>query len=328
MMSTSQKRFNLHIGMPKTGTKTLQTHMFPEHPELDFLGTYVQWRGGAAENCRDPEVLAFVNELLWKKFRHPDINRCKELYKEWADHAAAENKILLWSWESLMENKHTVQRIRARNLKEVVGEASVTVCLRNPVSLMKSLYIQLLKRDNLQAHAKKGKKHRFESIEQWMAKGWNTNGQPPRAHLEYSESLQVFADVFGKDSIKVLLFEQLVEDQDAFIRDFCNFLRIDPEQGVQLAAGQQSNVSWTQEQFDRLKELNHSPLRALKFRFSDRPTRASMLGIDQTESPVGEKVQLSISPEWINKIEEKTRAGNRMIQEQWGVPLEQYGYPV
>jgi len=328
-MNNDQKLFNLHIGMPKTGTKTLQTHMFPEHPDIDFLGTYIQWQEGEAKNCRDTEVLEFINELLWKEFRCPDIKRCKELYEKWANHAAAKNKILLWSWESLMENKHSVQRIRAENLKKVVGDACITACLRHPTSLMKSLYVQLLKRDNILDRAKKGKKHRFESIEQWMSKGWNRPGLPPKVHLEYAETLQVFSDVFGKDNIKVLLFEQLVEDQDSFIRNFCSFLGVDPEHGVQLAAGHQRNVAWTQEQFDRLEALNHSPLRALKFRFSAPSERAEMLGIDPVaENQTGEKAKIVISPEWEKRIEEKTCAGNRMIQEQWGVPLEQYGYPV
>jgi len=328
-MNTNQKMFNLHIGMPKTGTKTLQNHMFPEHPDIDFLGTYMNCADQRPQQCRDTDVLEFMNELLWKKFNNPNISKCRKLYKRWADHAASEGKILLWSWESLMENNHDIQRIRAENLKKVVGEARITACLRHPESLMKSLYIQLLKRDNIQCRAKRGKGHRFESIERWMAKGWDRPGHPPRAHLEYAETLQIFADVFGKDSIKILLFEQLVENQDQFVRDFCGLIGIDVEQGISLAQGQRSNVTWTQEQFDQLEALNDSPLQALRFRFSHKKKRAEMLGINpQKENRSGNKVRIDIAPEWIEKIEQKTRAGNRMIQEQWGTPLEQYGYPI
>lgn len=326
-MSTDKKMFNLHIGMPKTGTTTLQSHLFPEHPDLDYLGTYIKWKGTPQQNCRDTEVLEFAQELLWKNFRNPNMTRCKELYNKWADHAAAEDKALLWSWESLMENNHTVQLIRAENLKEVAGEARVIACLRHPVSLMESLYVQLLKRDNIGEHAKKGKKHRFESVEQWLKNGL-AKGRAPTNHLDYAETLQVFAGVFGKENIKVLLFEQLVENQDAFIRELCEFIEIDPEQGIQLARGKRTNERWSQEQLDRLKALNRSPLRALQFRFSDKNKRARLLGIHPDTPPTGPKAIVDIPLELKREIKERTRGGNRMLQEQWGLPLEQYGYPV
>jgi len=326
-MSTHQKMFNLHIGMPKTGTKTLQVQLFPEHPEIDFLGTYI-WNKKRPRKCKDQKVAEFMTELIWNHLHHPDISRCKELYSSWAAQAAEQNKILLWSWESLMENTHEVQRIRAQNIKEVVGEANITICLRQPVSLIESLYVQLLKRDNIGAYARIGKKHRFEPIEQWLANGWDRDGYPPKAHLEYAESLQVFSDVFGKDSIKVLLFEQLVENQDAYVRNFCEFIGVEPESGIRLAKGPRVNERWGQEQYDRLKELDRSPMRALRFRFSDKVTRMAMLGMKHKRDKGTSKTLVQIPNEWRQRIEDKTRSGNRMIQEQWNVPLEQYGYPV
>jgi hypothetical protein len=228
-----------------------------------------------------------------------------------------------------MENTHEVQRIRAQNLRRVVGDANLTVCLRNPVSLIESLYVQLLKRDNIGAYAKVGKKHRFETVEQWLGNEWDKDGHPPKAHLEYAESLQVFAEVFGKENIKVLLFEQLVENQAAYIQDFCEFIGINPEEGVRLANVPRVNERWGQEQYDRLEALNHSPLLALRFRFSNKKARAALLGMARKNNKEpSRKTHVDIPEFWKKKIEDKTRAGNRMIQEQWNVPLEKYGYPV
>lgn len=326
-MSSDRKIFNLHIGMPKTGTKTLQANLFPHHPELAYLGTYVYQNDITPNQCRDQEVFTFINELLWKNRKTPDLALCRKLYTQWKEKAETSEKKLLWSWESLVENNHKTQRLRAENMKAVVGDANIVACLRNPVALTKSLYLQLLKRDNIGAYAKKGLQHRFEPIEEWMAKGWDKPGHAPCAQLEYAESLQVFADVFGKDSIKILLFEQLVENQDGFIKEFSNFIGIDPDYSVQLASGRCENTGWTQEQFDRLKAVDQSLLRALSFRMSDRKLRKKMLGF-HLPGGTKPKVQIDIAPEWIEKIKDKTREGNRMLQEQWGLPLEQYGYPV
>ena len=320
---------NLHIGMPKTGTTTLQANLFPKHSELDYLGAYIGPRTEHYQTCRDVEVFEFMNELLWKNFRNPNISRCKELYAKFAVNASSAGRVLLWSWESLMENTHDVQRIRAENIRNVVGETNITVCLRHPLSLVESLYVQLLKRDNIGGYAKFGRKHRFQSVEEWIEEGWDQDGHPPTAQLEYAESLKVFADVFGQESITVLLFEQLVENQDQYIRNFCNAIGIDPEEGVRLAKGQRMNERWGQNQMDRLRALNDSPLRALQFRFSNKKKRAGLLDTkNMNAAESSQKVLVKIPEEWGKRIEDKTRIGNRIIQLQWGVPLDKYGYPV
>jgi hypothetical protein len=323
-MTPSTKPLTLHIGMPKTGTTTLQTYLFAKHPELDFLGSYPH---GRHQGLRDADVLEFMNELVWKNFRNPDINRSKALYQHWVEQAALANKTLLLSWESLMLNHHAIQKTRAENIRKTVGAVRIIACLRHPISLVQSAYLQTLKRDNIGSRAEKGQKHRLEPIEQWIMDGFAQN-RAPKTHLEYAETLQIFAEVFGKDCIKVLLFEQLVENQEAFIRDLCDFVGINSKEGIRLTTGKRENVRWTQEQLNQLKALDHSPLRALRFRFSNKKDRARLLGIDPRNPPDSPKAKIDMSPELIEKIEETTRPGNRILQDQWGLPLEQYGYPV
>lgn len=320
-MNTNTKTFNLHIGMPKTGTTTLQQDLFSNHSELLFLHHRHQQKNTRAEVCE------FMNELILDNRKSPDISRCRQLHTQWVDQAEEENKQLLWSWESFMLHRHNTQKIRAENVRRLTDNVRLIVCLRHPVSLMQSVYLQILKRDNLRGLPKVGKKHKFESIEKWVTHGISRNC-PPGSHLKYAETLQVFANVFGKDSIKIVLFEKLVENQDDYIRILCEIIGIDPEEGIRLSAGKRKNERWTQDQFDRLKSLNQSPLQALRFRFLNRKDREKWLGIDPNSAPRGAKATIDISPKLRSTIEEKTRAGNRMIQEQWGVPLEQYGYPV
>ena len=35
-----KKELYLHIGYPRTATKTLQTHFFPEHKQINYLGRH------------------------------------------------------------------------------------------------------------------------------------------------------------------------------------------------------------------------------------------------------------------------------------------------
>ena len=318
MMDNKTHPFILHIGMPKTGTTTLQRSVFANHPELLFFGK-------APKNCRGSIQHDLMAELVWRRFVKPDFNRAAELYAQLTRRAAEENRRLLYSQESLMLNRHRVQRFRAQNLKKIVGDAQILVCLRSPASLVQSVYTQTLKRDNIGSRAHVGKAHRFESFDKWIQKGF-WQGRAPKTHLEYPKTLQIFADVFGTDAINIFLFEQLVEDQTRFIRDLCERIGIDADKGVELAEGKRLNPRWTQEQLDQLERLNKDPKRAMRFRGSNKQKRKEMLRVGQSnDSP---KAVVDISPAWKKRIEDKTRSGNRMIEKQWGVPLEQYGYPV
>ena len=39
-----KKTLYLHIGYPRTATKTLQTHFFPDHPDINYLGRHPKRR--------------------------------------------------------------------------------------------------------------------------------------------------------------------------------------------------------------------------------------------------------------------------------------------
>lgn len=187
--------------------------------------------------------------------------------------------------------------------------------------------MQLIKRDNVGSCASFRTGVRCLPIDAWINKNWEKPGHPPTAHLEYAEAVEVFASVFGRESVGIFLFEQLREDQAAFIEAICRFLGIDAQEGVIHTRGQRENDRWTQAQFDRLKRIHGSLLRATLFRFANRRARRRMLGLGRNGSE-GPRARAEISEAWQERILDKTREGNRRLMERWNLPLDRYGYPL
>ncbi len=315
--------------MPKTGTKMLQTCLFARHSQVEFLGTYIG-RRKKYRQCRDPQVEALFNELIWDRKHAPDFSRCKALFRDSVAPAMETGRRPVWSWESLMEDRHEVQRQRAENLKSVFGDCRVIVGLRHPVRLIESLYLQLLKRDNVGGRASFRTGLRYVPVDRWLEKNWDRPGHAPKAHLEYAEAVEIFADVFGEESVGVFLFEQLVEDQPGYIEAICRFAGIDVREGVAHTMNRQENARWTQEQLDRLRAIHGSWVRSSLFRCADKRTRRRMLGLSPRGEPLAEgpRARAPVSDRWQERILEKTRAGNRRLMERWNLPLKRYGYPV
>jgi hypothetical protein len=170
----------------------------------------------------------------------------------------------------------------------------------------------------------------YQPIDRWLAKNWDRPGHAPRAHLEYAEAVEIFADVFGDDSVGVFLFEELVEDQRGYIEAICRFAGIDPREGVAHTLNRQANQRWTQEQLDRLRKIHGSLKQSTLFRLAHRRTRRQMLGLSLGGRPLsdGPPARATIPDDWQQRIMDKTRDGNRRLMERWNLPLGCYGYPL
>jgi hypothetical protein len=319
----------IHIGMPKAASTTLQHRLFAAHSEIYYLGRY----DGAMyrelyrqyDACRNTTVQELMKQIAYENVYDPDFNRCKELLSQVLLPAKGKNLLPVWSWESYATDILAKRRVRARNLKKVFGKARIMIILRHPVALLESVYFQQLKRDNIGAYAKFGKLPYYRPIDAWLDE--NFSGEII-SHLEYAETLRIYANLFGPTNVRVFLFEKLVENDSRFFSDLCRWMDIDGEEGLRLATDSVDNQRWTTVQLERLKEISSSKRKAMVFAFQDKKRRKKMLGLGKNGVPFlgGEKARAFISEAWQNKIYELTAEGNRWLQEVFNLPLAEYGY--
>lgn len=324
-----QRTAVIHIGMPKTATKTLQWRLFSQHSEIFYLGRFdgpqFKKEHRRFQACRNQLVQSVMDEIAYTNVANPDFDKCRTLLTEALRPAVEQARVPVWSWESYSTDTLLRRRLRARNLKKVFGDAKILITLRHPVTLLESAYLQQLKRDNVGPGGKIGRPPFYKSIANWLESEWD---REVRHHLEYAETIREYSNLFGIERMHVLLFEDLGRDSTAFFSQACAVLDVSAEEGLRLVAGERDNSRWTQFQLDTLKKIHGSPWQSLKFRLAKTRQRRTMLGLGAYGDPIvqGPKACLHIPPEWRTRILAATREGNRWLSSTFNLPLDRLGY--
>ena len=77
-----------------------------------------------------------------------------------------------------------------------------------------------------------------EPIDEWLDRHWGGELEPI---LDYARTVEIFRRHFGAESVRVLLYEDLVRDPAAYVAEVCKLAGIDVEEGVQRTAGRLEN---------------------------------------------------------------------------------------
>lgn len=318
----------IHVGLPKTATTTLQDYVFDPHSQVDFLGAYHRQRKKRSGNWRDEAVREMLDEIAIKRMLQPDLEQAHRKFDEAVAPSQRSGKVPVISWEALALNHIKVRRARFENMRATFGPCKASITLRSPLKLVESVYFQFLKRTHVgrDAHWKIGAI--YLTIEQWLKKNWKKPGGAPRSHLDYPRTVRTMCEIFGRENVRVFLFEDFVADQPAFLRSLSQFVGIDGEESVRNYGGKRRNDRWTVGQIETLKRIKGSWVQSFKFRFADKDRRKQMLGIPLNDEPAeGPTARAEIPQAWQDRIHETTAEGNRWLESEFGLSLGKLGYP-
>lgn len=312
----------IHVGLPKTATTMLQAHLFPRHSQIDYLGKFVDRKS----KFRDAAVRTIITTTTRGNLFKADLDSCRRLFSQTIAPTFSAGRVPLWSSEDLTVGGLRRRQTRTENLRAVFGDCRVIVALRHPLRFVESMYLYKLKTAHLGPDWRLGTPPRCFGIDEWLGRHWRRPEKGALSHLDYARTIEILANVFGKDAIGVFLFEQLVENADRFVQSLCRFLGVDPAEGVRLAAGKRANDRLSTAEIDRIRAMEKSFLGSTVFRFASKALRRRMLGIRTTKpSPAA---RAHVPPPWKERIAEMTRQGNRRLMQRWNLPLESYGYPL
>ncbi|MBM3516710.1 MAG: sulfotransferase domain-containing protein [Alphaproteobacteria bacterium] len=291
----------LHIGYPKTATTTLQDALFLRHSQIVALGK--PWRD---EDETDWLVQFHLTDSL--EF---DAARAREGYVRHLASRGDDGKAIVVSVELFTLPHHADRGLIARRLREAIGPATILVCIREQLDYLPSLYRQQL-----------GKHATPASFQAWLEASWHDQVHGYLHFLEYHKLVRLYRDLFGAEHVHVLLFEELKADQDAFARRVCRAIAVDPEEGARLLHGQHIHPGRSAREIAynmlRRRLLPGARLRAI----APPPLRAAFLRVLRG----GPKYRIEIPPALVGPLRARYRAGNRVLLEDFGVPVDRYGY--
>lgn len=139
-MKALEKGFLLHIGLPKTGTTTLQNSLFPNHPEICYFGK--NDKNTIPKGCQSQEIYKFLNPLIWDLSRSLDIEKHKVILRERILPGIEPGKFIIGSWEALGDSSINRHVERIKRLHSIFGSCRIMMTIRNPLTQTPSQYLQ------------------------------------------------------------------------------------------------------------------------------------------------------------------------------------------
>ena len=312
----------IHIGLSKAASTTLQWYLFGKHSELEYLGK------GQGDRYRTPAIARII-----KKVPRRQTERTLDQWSRWvaelAQPALDRGRVLLASREGLAHGGYERQKRLAKNIERVFGPSKIILVVRHPIRFVESTYLQLLRGHNIRRAHKRYRPAGYFTVDDWLTQQWD---RPTKGDLRVLQSQQILEPhlaAFGRENVGVFLFEQLQKDPAAFISAVCDFIGIDPAEGVRLAAGEHAHPRISTDDVERLKEVYRSPWRRLQFRWGSPGKRRKMLGITRKRNLT--KAQLAsveLPTVWKSRIEDFVREDCRYLRGKWGLPVDEAGYPL
>ena len=296
----------LHVGFHKAASTTLQHGLFGRHSDIAVLG----------EPRQDPSAMEALRGAMWSCHRHPaerkefDIERGRRLWREAMDRVPP-GKVPLFSKESLTRcwfYRDPGDPSLPMKLHSVIGPARIVIMARHQIRLLESLYITRTKGPG------------YQSAEDWF----ETNKGGPTHFCRYHAVAQSFADAFGRENVAIFLLEDLQDNAAAFAERLCDFIGIDPAQGVTLIRHERRNVrtSHRHHVYSRLRK-QWGPSGSFS-KFLPEPIRGALLNFIAS----GRGAEVKLPAHCIAEIESYCRDDNRQLVEKWGLPLAKYKYPL
>jgi hypothetical protein len=238
------------VGAPKCGTTSMFEYLKP-HPEI-FLAQ---------------KEIHFFGADLHDSAYQPDVKEYLDLFAG----ARSEKRIgdaSVW---------YLYSETAAKEIKQFSPEARIVIMLRNPVEMIYSLHSQLLyigtedEEDFEKAIEAETRQHR--RIRLWQG----IQGAERLHYLEagqYSEQVIRYLDEFGKQRVKVIMFEDLCENAALVVQETCSFLEVDPTYQTEVSIANPN------------KKVRSRLLRSM---IDNPPTRVKTLGKSLTTTAYRQK---------------------------------------
>lgn len=204
------KKLLIHIGYGKTGTTTLQNAIF------HTLGSDKIKYFGRSKSFNKNDKIVLINKSIMEK-ENIDFNielSLKKLNVISNEDFLSPTFNLKPNYKDPYEYPEVIYNLF--NKKEI-DDIKILVVLRNQPELIYSNFVQLYNK----------LKHKYSSYEEFLYKNLQNTENKNFSVFYFYDILNKYSQVFGKDNIKIMFFEDLVKNTSYFCRELSDILEID-----------------------------------------------------------------------------------------------------
>lgn len=296
----------IHIGANKTASTTLQRALFSQSSQLHYLGE----DGENYESHRDT-----LNSIVNDDDIHYQPNQAEQLFNTAIASSVGLN--FIYSNEDIMTSR--VPSLCAHRLHHLMPTAEIIMLIRNQNTAIPSWYANhgAFLRNVPSSHF-----HRYVAFDEWMNHCTTFINYSPLDGFFYYEIINLYASLFGKSKIHILMFEELTQNPDAFFKKLSNVLQIDYDTTLASVADKHERKRISQRQFrahQNSKSLMGTLLNLLP---------APLQQLRQNYLTGGEALIVPVTDEWLAKIYTLYGESNTKLSEEYKLSLADHKYPL
>lgn len=299
----------VHIGHSKTGTTTLQNHLFSRHQQISYLG----------RPYKNPIFEQEIRRLSYQDSSSYSFEGLRDLIENYRK--GVSNKAIVISEEIFSSVQSNDRGLIAQRIKNVFSPCSILLIIRNQIDIIQSFYT-FLGGVVLNLDRPTGK---LVGFDRWLKREWRNRMYGYFSEINYWDLIQHYIDLFGLENVHILLFEDLVHNKNKFIGSLSELLNIEERKALKLLDQRHERRGPSHREF-RYKQLKSKYLLGLE------PEKYISLGknLDSVVKKFmheGPKPALDFG-EYKKKLHTFFKAGNQELSKHFNLPLGDYGYPM
>ncbi len=298
----------IHPGFIKTATTTLQNNIFNNHSELFSIGR--PWG----------DINSYFLDNFYSPAGYYNKKGVQNFIRQQQNLARKKGKKIILSDENLTYNYWNRGEI-SKKLFDLFGESKIIFTIRNQYDMIASYYTKHAYELGGVPSPYSGRYVNFKNWFEYCLDNWETT---VFGIFEFNKIIEIYENIFGKNNIHILIFEEFRKDKNAFLSKIANILEVDAKEMISLSDTGINNRS-DSSGLHRLRKAQSFFFPQLEMK---KWLPKKIKDFIKSQLAAGPVKKINFDAYTQNIIYERYKEGNKTLSEKFNINLSEHNYPI